>query len=56
MAIESYIIDTIQVKRANAATWVSDNLTLLDGEFGFERDTNKLKIGNGNDAWNSLAL
>ena len=44
----------ILVKRANAATWVSQNPTLLDGEFGWERDTNKLKIGDGSTAWNSL--
>lgn len=34
--------------------WVSLNPTLLEGEIGFESDTNKLKVGNGVDAWNNL--
>lgn len=34
--------------------WASLNPTLLEGEIGFESDTNKLKVGNGVDAWNNL--
>lgn len=34
--------------------WTSLNPTLLEGEIGFESDTNKLKVGNGVDAWNNL--
>lgn len=48
-------IVTIQVKRANADTWTSQNPVLADGEMGFERDTNQLKVGNGSDAWTSLS-
>ena len=46
---------TIQVRRDTLATWASRNPTLAAGEIGFETDTNKLKIGTGSTAWNSLA-
>lgn len=44
----------IQLRRDTAADWVSNNPTLALGEPGHETDTNKLKIGNGVDDWNSL--
>ena len=34
--------------------WTSLNPTLLEGEIGFESDTNRLKVGNGSDTWNDL--
>lgn len=34
--------------------WFDINPVLLSGEIGFESDTGKFKIGNGNDAWNAL--
>ena len=37
-----------------ASNWTSNNPTLLLGEFGYETDTEKLKIGDGTTAWNSL--
>lgn len=46
---------SIQLKRGLAAAWVSNNPVLLAGEAGFEIDTNKMKVGNGVDAWNDLA-
>ena len=45
----------IQSRRGTAAEWTSSNPTLSAGEFGFETDTLKLKIGNGSTAWTSLA-
>lgn len=45
---------TFKLRRGPAAEWTTDNPTLLAGEPGFEIDTNKLKIGNGIDAWNDL--
>ena len=45
---------TIQIRRDSAADWTSVNPTLSNGEFGYETDTDKLKIGNGTTAWNSL--
>lgn len=45
---------TIQAKRDTAANWTANNPTLAEGEFGFETDTKKLKIGDGNTLWASL--
>ena len=45
---------TIQLRRDDAADWTSVNPILHDGEFGWERDTGKFKIGDGATVWNSL--
>ena len=45
----------IQLRRDTAADWASNNPTLSEGEFGWESDTNRFKIGDGSAAWNSLA-
>lgn len=45
----------IQMKRGAAAAWTSGNPTLAAGEWGFETDTGKVKIGDGATAWTSLA-
>lgn len=34
--------------------WTSLNPTLLEGEIGFEKDTKKIKVGDGITAWNNL--
>src|SRR6056300_443847 len=44
----------IQLRRDTASNWTSNNPTLAAGEFGWEQDTNKFKIGTGSEAWNSL--
>jgi hypothetical protein len=44
----------IQLRRDTAADWTSNNPTLAAGEFGWESDTSKYKIGDGSTAWNSL--
>ena len=44
----------IQLRRDLASNWTSNNPTLAAGEFGWESDTNKFKIGTGSLAWNSL--
>ena len=49
------VVTQIQVRRGTAAQWTSANPTLASGEQGFETDTNKMKIGNGSTAWNSLS-
>ena len=46
--------NTIQTKRGPAANWTSTDPTLAAGEFGFETDTGKFKVGNGSDAWSAL--
>lgn len=44
----------IQVRRDIAANWTSNNPTLLAGEFGYETDTKKYKLGDGTSTWDSL--
>ncbi len=41
----------IQVRRDTAANWTSTNPTLAAGEFGFETNTGKVKVGTGSTAW-----
>lgn len=48
------VVTQIQVRRGTASQWTSANPTLASGEWGFESDTGKVKIGNGSTAWNSL--
>lgn len=45
---------TFQLKRGTSSKWKELNLILADGEPGFERDTNRLKIGDGKTPWNDL--
>lgn len=45
---------TIQLHRGLAATWARNNPILAYGEPGFEKDTYKLKIGDGISPWNDL--
>lgn len=49
------VVTQIQIRRGTAASWTSANPTLASGEFGYETDTGKAKIGNGVTAWNSLS-
>ena len=44
----------IQLRRDTASNWSNNNSLLASGEPGFETDTGKFKIGNGNDYWNDL--
>jgi len=48
------VVTQVQVRRGTASEWTSANPTLASGEWGFETDTLKTKIGNGSTAWNSL--
>lgn len=49
------VVTQIQVRRGTASQWTSTNPTLAAGEFGFESDTNKFKIGTGATAWTGLS-
>lgn len=49
------VVTQIQVRRGTAAQWTSTNPTLAAGEFGFETDTGKVKIGTGALVWASLS-
>lgn len=44
----------IQLRRGKASFWADANPTLHPGEPGYETDTEKLKIGNGELPWNEL--
>ena len=46
--------DLIQFKRASSATWESLNYILAIGEPGYEKNTNRMKIGDGVTPWNLL--
>jgi hypothetical protein len=49
------VVTQIQVRRGTASQWTSTNPTLASGEWGYETDTGKVKIGDGATAWTSLA-
>lgn len=44
----------IQMRRGTAAAWTAADPILAAGEHGFETDTGKEKIGNGESHWTSL--
>lgn len=44
----------IQLRRDFAATWLSYNPILVQGEMGLELDTDKFKIGDGVNTWANL--
>jgi hypothetical protein len=44
----------IQLRRGKKAFWESENPILHEGEPGYERDTRKLKIGDGVTPWLDL--
>jgi hypothetical protein len=49
------VVTQIQVRRGTASQWTSANPTLASGEWGFESDTGKAKIGNGSTNWAGLS-
>ena len=49
------VVTAIQIRRGTASQWTSANPTLSAGEFGFETDTNKAKIGDGSTGWTLLS-
>ncbi len=44
----------IQLRRGLAASWVTANPVLAQGELGLETDTLKIKIGDGTSTWSVL--
>lgn len=44
----------MQVRRAHADVWTANDHVLLEGEIGFEINSNKIKIGNGINSWANL--
>jgi hypothetical protein len=47
-------LTTIQIRRGTASAWTAANTLLAIGEFGYETDTRKLKVGDGTTRWNGL--
>ena len=45
---------TIQLKRGTSDAWRDLNPVLAVAEPGYEKDTGKMKIGDGNTPWNDL--
>jgi hypothetical protein len=44
-----------QLRRDTSQNWTTANPILADGEQGLEKDTGKLKIGDGVTRWNALS-
>jgi len=44
----------IQIRQGSAVQWIFANPVLLQGEFGLETDSRRVKLGNGVTAWNDL--
>jgi hypothetical protein len=44
----------VQIRRDTSLNWTTNDPILLDGEFGYETDTGRYKIGNGVDVWTDL--
>ena len=44
----------VQIRRDTTLNWITNDPILLDGEFGYETDTGRYKIGNGVDTWSDL--
>jgi hypothetical protein len=44
----------LQMRRGTAATWNSTDPTLSAGEWGYETDTGRAKVGDGSTVWTSL--
>jgi hypothetical protein len=45
----------VQIRRDTSANWNTNDPILLDGEFGYETDTGRFKIGNGIDSWSEMS-
>lgn len=44
----------IQFKRGSLANWLRLKKPLADGQPGYDKDSHKIKIGNGKDLWQNL--
>jgi trimeric autotransporter adhesin len=52
---EQVIVKRIQIRRDTLANWNTVDPVLADGEIGYIKDTNNIKIGDGTTAFNSLS-
>jgi len=44
----------LKLRRGTYSEWASENPTLAEGEPGFESDTGRIKVGDGETIWSSL--
>ena len=44
-----------KLRRDTAANWASANPVLAQGEIGVDTTNNKIRLGDGSTAWNSLS-
>ncbi len=44
----------IQIRRDTSSNWTTNNPILREGEIGLDTTVDKIKIGDGTTAWNSL--
>lgn len=44
----------LQQRTDTSTNWSTVNPVLLAGEYGYETDTKRRKLGDGSTAWNSL--
>lgn len=44
----------IKLRRGTANEWIAANTLLAEGEQGYEKDTGRVKIGDGVTTWNNL--
>lgn len=49
-----FVTARLSIRRGTKDAWESENTILLQGEPGWELDTRRLKIGDGETAWNDL--
>lgn len=55
MAIPIKVLKTtFKVRRGQSQVWADINPILAEGEPGYELDTHRLKIGDGEKSWNEL--
>jgi hypothetical protein len=48
-------ITVLKMRQGTASAWTTANPVLASGEFGYETDTTKIKVGNGTANWAALA-
>lgn len=48
------LMSTLRFRRNTSAGWAGSNPTLGSGEPGYEKDTGRLKVGDGLTRWNDL--
>lgn len=53
-SVDKIIVRHILQRKDTKTNWETENPVLLDGEFGVEKPSYKLKIGDGTTAWNDL--